>query len=217
MKLEYAVIAVYLGLFGYHCWKSRQWHWLAGAVVLWLGMGALSASVLPWITGIPLWRNAMGAGVIGAPFIPLKASLLQPYFFVTFASLFFMVNHWCWHRKLKIWFADPRLSAYLIYLAISGLLLHLSYLIVLLAAVWTYPNGVSIWVCASLLQLYLLSPISWIGLQWTLMALFWVWRRLFNRGRVVWFTTPLLQGTVLAALMMMVAWVLRDMLRYFYH
>ncbi len=197
MSLDKIIITLYLALFVWQCMRHAQVQWLWGAVALWFGFGLLLAQHLPGIWGIGRW-----------------AGIYQPYFYISLASLFFFVTHWRWHRPSQRFYADPKCSPYLIYLAISGMLLHLAWLIVLLIGLWRYPNGVSSYVVLSLAQLYVLQPSYWIMIQWCLMAVLWAFQRQFVHTRLLCFSVQQLQAAFFSGLLAWMAYVVMDLSHY---
>ena len=154
------VLAAYIGLFVSQTLLRRQWLWLGGAVLLWW-LGALySGRLLP--------------GIFGTHKI---ANLYVPYLYITLASVWPLSTGWRRGadgkgRCLKTG------SAYLSLLAVSGMVQHLAFGVLVWLAAYEYPGGASLLVLPNLLQQYLLQPAVWICSQWLLMGLFYLHRRL---------------------------------------
>lgn len=194
--LSLVVMCVYVGLFAYFVLRSDLKQWLTGALVLAAGGSWLLSSVLP---GFVYYH--------GSAFLNLAA------LYITLSSLFFFVNQWHYHSATGVFYAEPGCPPYLVYLAVSGMMMHLAWLIPLLWSTYQYPDGLSTYSLLGLLQLYFLQPIYWILAQWSLMAMFFVVGR--------WRKTPLtivsmgqLQFAFLFGLLAVSAYVIHDLLRY---
>lgn len=177
------VLAAYISLFVWQCLRQRQWLWLVAAIALWLGTGMFSARLVPGI---------LGPAHLGNVYVP--------FLYIVFAS----VCLWLPRRARN---GDGRGGNYLILLAVSGVLQHLSFLLLVLLVCSSYPQGMSLYVWPSLLQLYGLQPVCWIGCQWVLMAVFYVHWRL-NGVAAGRFSSLQLQGGFLLSLLFQAAYVL---------
>ena len=186
------VLAAYISLFVWQSLRQRQWLWLWLTVILWLGVGVASARLLPGLLGIEHLVN-----------------VYTPYVYVVPASLCLWLAAWrrkpghpAWHMQ--------RGGDYLALLAVSGVLQHLSFLLLLALVRYAYPHGLTLYVWPSLLYQYGLQPVYWIGCQWLLMALFYAHRRLLAQP-ATGFSWPQLQLGFLIALLLQVLFVVVDL------
>lgn len=194
--LNTVVLVLYAGLFAYHCWISGQKQWLLASALL--GM------VSSW------WLSGVLSG-----FVYQHGSLLLYLtpMWVSLGSLFFFVNTWRYHRATQVFYAEPPCSPYLVYLAVSGMMLHLAWLVPLLWAQHQYPEGMSYYVLQGLLQMYFLQPLYWVLLQWCLMLLFFVAQR-WRKTPVVVVSMGQLQFAFLFGLCAVSAYVISDLSKY---
>lgn len=160
-NLNLWVLAAYISLFVWQCFRQRQWLWLAGAVLLWWGGAALAARLLPGILGVEHLANAY-----------------IPHVYIATASLLCCLP------------GQRPPVGYLRDLACSGLLQHAALAVLALAVCWHYPGGFSLYAAPALLYHYLLQPTGWIAGQWMLMALWALHRRWLPEtpvgGRSAW-------------------------------
>lgn len=209
--ITWLIIALYITAFIYISFSARQFNWLWGSVVLWLGFGVLGAKILPGLWGITH-----------------PASLLHPYFYIALSSIFFFVNHWkhqrlphiligkneqgeitSQHKRIPVFVSDPQVGALSAFWAVSGLILHLAFLLIVLLALWQYPEGNSTFALLSLLQMYFLHPIFWIGAHSLLIALMWLTRAI-RQNRFAIISYEDLALLFLSSLMLCTLYVLYD-------
>lgn len=184
------VLSVYIAVFITAAFQRRQFSWLWGSVLMWVGFGMLSARVMP--------------GVLGITHI---ANTYPVYGYIMLASLFLFANGWQRHARLPGWQLVGG-GAFLAYFAVAGVLQHISWLLLLLLTGWQYPQGLSTLVLTGLLSLYFLQPVAWIAGQFFLMLLMWLHRRYLSRQDVLFFSPLQLQGVLLISLLLQVACVL---------
>lgn len=158
------VLAAYIGLFISQSLFQRQWRWLLTAIVLW------------WATA--LWSSRLLPGIFGTGKI---ANLYVPYIYITAASVWPLLTAWRRNAGGKD-FSLHTGSPYLSLLAVSGLLQHLAFALLVLLTAYYYPGGISLYVWPNLLQQYLLQPMVWIASQWLLMGLFYLHRRVSGQA-----------------------------------
>lgn len=193
------VLMVYAGLFAWHAYKSEQKQWLMGAIVLGLGSAWLMSNLLPGFV-----YNHFSALIY---LLPLWVSL---------SSLFFFVGKWRYHSATKVFYAEPPCSPYLVYLAVSGMMMHLAWLIPLLWSSYQYPNGLSFYSSMSLGQLYLLQPLYWIVAQWCLMLILHL-AQAWHRSPVVLISVTQLQFSFLFSLLAVSVYLISDFTNYYVH
>lgn len=194
--LSTVVVCVYVGLFVYFAVRSGLRQWLTGALVLAAGGSWLLSNLLP---GFVYYH--------GSAFLNLAV------LYITLSSLFFFVNHWHYHSATGVFYAEPDTPPYLVYLAVSGMMMHLAWLIPLLWSSYQYPEGLSSFSLLGLLQLYFLQPIYWIGAQWSLIAMFFVVER-WRKSPLTIITMAQLQFAFLFGLFAVTAYVIHDLSRY---
>ena len=190
------IILVYAALFAYYVYQSGQSQWLLSSIALALGSTWLLASVLPGF--------AYHHATLFLHSLPLCMCL---------GSLFFFVNRWQYHQATKVFYAEPPCHPYLLYLAITGMTLHLAWLIPMAAVLWQYPEGLSLYLLLSLLQLYGLQPVYWILIQWSMMLVLAALGRLQAKS-VHYVTIAQIQMSFLIALLAVVVYVCHDFLNY---
>ena len=190
------VVCVYVGLFAYFVVRSELKHWLTGALVLAAGGSWLLSSLLP-----------------GFVYVHGSAFLNLAVLYITLSSLFFFVNHWHYHSATGVFYAEPGTPPYLVYLAVSGMMMHLAWLIPLMWSTYQYPEGLSTYALLGLLQWYVLQPMYWILAQWSLMAMFFVVQR-WRKSPLTIVTMAQLQIAFLFGILAVSAYVVHDLLRY---
>ena len=194
--LSTVVVCVYVGLFVYFTVRSGLRQWLTGALVLAAGGSWLLSNLLP---GFVYYH--------GSAFLNLAV------LYITLSSLFFFVNHWHYHAATGVFYAEPDTPPYLVYLAVSGMMMHLAWLIPLLWSTYQYPQGLSSYSLLGLLQLYFLQPIYWICAQWSLMVMFFVVER-WRKSPLTIISMAQLQFAFLFGLFAVTAYVIHDLSRY---
>ena len=191
-----SIIYIYLGLFVYFACKSGLKQWLWASVVLGLATMWFLADLLPGF----VYHNT---GLV------LHASI----FCITLGSLFFFVNDWHYHSATKVFYAEPGCSPYLVYLAITGMLFHLVWLILLGWSSYQYPNGLSSFSLMALLQLYFLQPVYWIVMQWSVMLML-AWAARWRQMPVTVVSMTQIQLCFLIFLLSLSVYVVSDLSQY---
>ena len=191
------VLALYISLFVWQSLRQRQWLWLWLAVLLWLGSAVFSMRLLP--------------GVLGVAHI---GNVYAPHAYVVPASVCLWLL--AWRRHPKGGWQMRQGGDYLALLAVSGVVQHLSFIVLLLLVYSSYPQGLTLYVWPALWYQYWLQPVFWLGSQWLLMALFYAHRRLDNEApnRFSW---PQLQAGFLISLLIQALFVLVDLGKRFGH
>lgn len=213
--ITWLIIVLYIAAFIHIAFRSGQFNWLWGSVILWLGFGILGAKVLPGIWGITH-----------------SASLLHPYFYISLASIFFFINHWqyqslpkllivnrrsknayCTRSNKSVFVSDPQVSSLCTFWAVSSLILHLAFLLILLLSLWHYPEGNSSFALLSILQMYFLHPIFWIGAHSLLMLLMWLTRIKHCQG-ITFIEPEDLALLFLSSLLLCIIYIMYDAMRF---
>lgn len=148
ISINASFVFIYTIVFIWQCVHCRQWVWLISSVAIWMALNECSIWLLP------------GLGTI-----PLMGSLFLCHFYVfagSMAVLFF--------RQ----YSRHKASVYLELLLQSSVILHVSWLILIILAWWQYPNGLSLMFANGLIQMYLWQPAFWLTSQWLLMLLWWL-------------------------------------------
>lgn len=146
--------------FIWQAFQHKQFQWLWFSVALWLVLGLFSARVMPHVLGITHTANAF---------------LLPTYLFI--GSIFFWLNTVERLPENPKYFQSRIHAPALTLFAISSLAIHLAFLVLVIAIGLLYPTGVSAYVAAFIVRLFL-DPINWLCLQVFLMALFAFHRRI---------------------------------------
>ncbi|MCP1659731.1 hypothetical protein [Neisseria perflava] len=162
-----------------------QWFW--SSVILWLAVGWLGSKLLP--------------GIWGITHIP---PLFLPHAYLTVGSIFFFID--CWRKTPdgKFWQTDgkhPLLSLF----AVSNLLMTLAFLFLAALVCYHFPNGKTAFVMPALLKMYALMPVYWFVLQFLLMAVFYVHRRVMMKQPVCLFSRKQLESGLLLAVIWQIA------------
>ncbi|MDK4680754.1 hypothetical protein QDY71_07740 [Kingella negevensis] len=131
--------------------RTRQFSWLITSLLLWLGAYVLLAyQFLPFLHFTT----------------PLQLNITHAFIFIS--SLIFWCNQLHRYTPQKWQFNSSQLLSLI---ALSSLIMHIVYLL-LIAMVWaTYPNGVSGYLVAKLLEFYMLNPSAWYIITATLMLM----------------------------------------------
>lgn len=194
--LSTVVILIYAGLFFYYAHTNGHTQWMLATIGLGMGSMWLLASVLPGF----VYHHA----ILFLYLLPLWISL---------GSLFFFVNHWRYHAATRVFYAEPPCSPYLMYLALTGMTLHLAWLVPMASALYQHPDGLSPYVLMGLLQLYFLQPVYWILIQWLIMGMF-AWVARMRATPVHYLTISQIQISFLVGLMAVSVYIVDDLLRY---
>ncbi len=187
------LLVAYVLIFIYCAYRDGQFQWLWGSVFVWLGLGALGARLLPGILGIAQF-----------------ATFYTPHLYIAIGSLFFFVNHWQKLPGLSMWYARST-SMFIGLFAVSGALM-LTALTLLTGIIWLgAPGTLRAYLLPILMQMYLLEPLFWIGLQTLLMALFFVHRVFIEKRSANVFSNAQLQVGLLLALLVQTAWIVSSL------
>lgn len=179
----FLIIILFVLLFFVQTLRRHQFNWFWFAVAIWLALGLLSARILPNILGITHLTNAYlahGYVFVGSIFFFLNSTFRQP-------------------ERAATWHA-PQAGGYLTLLAISGLCLHVAFVIMWILTWWTYPQGYSAMLPAKLLAMYVFDPFFWFGMQFLLMLLFAL-HRAIRRDALDVFSAAQIQVGVLLGLL----------------
>lgn len=149
ININACFLLIYAAVFIQQCVSHRQWLWLNSSIALWLVCGVVSEWFFPGWAGPLHWGN-----------------LFLCHFYVFAGSLIALLNRRQYRHSL--------LSPYLDLLWRSGVVLHISWLILLGAAYYQYPKGMSVIFASGLIQQYLWQPAFWLGNQWLLMLIWWL-------------------------------------------
>ena len=187
------LLAAYVALFIWQVYRAEQFQWLWASVFLWIGFGALGARLLPGILGITH-----------------LATLYTPHVYIAIASIFYFTNSWQRMPAQNIWYA--RSNVFLGLFAVSGLLMLLSFCVLTGLTLFSYPNSLSAYILPALLQMYLLEPVLWMGMQAILMSVFFVHRVVIEKRPANVFSNKQLQGAFLITLLFQTVWVLASLL-----
>ena len=184
----------YVVLFIWQAYRDEQFQWLWGSVLLWIGLGTLGARLLPGVLGITHF-----------------ATLYTPHIYIAIASVFYFANDWQRMPAQNIWYGRSN-SVFISLFAVSGLLMLLSFCTLAGLTLLSYPNSLSAYILPALLQMYLLEPVLWIGMQAILMAVFFVHRVVIEKRPANVFSNKQLQGAFLITLLFQTVWVLASLL-----
>nr|WP_311476231.1 hypothetical protein [uncultured Neisseria sp.] len=137
--------------------RAQRFQWFWAAVLLWLGISALGARLLPGMWGFTH---------IGPLFIP--------HFYLTVASIFFFIDDCSKTEDGKFWSAGE--YACLTLFAVSNVVMTLAFVFLACAVYFILPLAGSVFAWAALLKIYALKPIYWFALQGVLMLVFYLHR-----------------------------------------
>lgn len=185
--------ALFVLAFAAQALHRRRFGWLLAASFLWF-------AAMGWV----VWQLAQSRILIRDASLLTTAmewSMAGAHGFVFLASAVFFAGavKRLPQSRPAAW-ANTRGDVFLTLLAVSGLLMHLAFFI-LAALAWSlFPQGMSAFYPALLLQLYLFDPINWYACQAVLMALFYLHRTWFGGGRADMFSLPQLSAGLLLAL-----------------
>lgn len=183
-------ISLFTLIFIVQTMRRHQFQWLWFAVAVWLSLGILSGRVLPHILGITTWTN-----------------LYLVHFYAFLGSVFFFINS---VEKLpkpenkqnaaQMWHS-PKAGVWLTLFALSGLVMHVAFLIWSVLVWWVYPEGYTSLLLIRLLFLYVSEPVYWYSLQLLIMLIFAL-HRLMVREALHVFSLPQLQMGLMLCLML---------------
>ncbi|MBR7002004.1 MAG: hypothetical protein IKI11_05030 [Neisseriaceae bacterium] len=188
MTVTLIISSLYFVLFMFLALKSQQKQWIAGTIVMMMGVFLIIKLRL--------------FGV----FAP-HTLLLHPYFYISIASFFFFISDWHWQPENRTFYAKKSHS-FLSAWAVASFMQHLAYLIVLLIVSWKYPQGYTPYFLPALLKLYLLHPIFWIVIHLFLTTFLWLIGQ--PQGKQRHFSVVDIQATFLAGLLVMMFSIIND-------
>ena len=194
--LATVVLLIYAGLFVFYTYRSGLKQWLFATVVLALASLWLLSNLAPGM----VYHHGMGLLYL----LPM---------WVCLGSLFFFVNQWRYHSGRQVFYAEPVCPPYAVYLAVSGMMLNLAWLIPVLWSSFQYPDGLSFYSMMGLLQLYFLQPVYWILVQWTLMLMLHLAQK-WHHTPVLIISIGQLQFAFLFGLIAVSVYVVKDLAGY---
>ena len=137
--------------------RAQRFQWFWAAVLLWLGISALGARLLPGMWGFTH-----------------TGPLFIPHFYLTAASVFFFIDDCSKTEDRKFWSAGE--YAGLTLFAVSNVVMTLALVFLAVAVYFILPLAGSVFAWAALLKIYALKPIYWFALQGVLMLVFYLHR-----------------------------------------
>ena len=137
--------------------RAQRFQWLWAAVLLWLGISALGARLLPGMWGFTH-----------------TGPLFIPHFYLTAASVFFYIDDCGKTEDGKFWSAGEYTGLTLF--AVSNVVMTLAFVFLAVAVYFILPLAGSVFAWAALLKIYALKPIYWFALQGVLMLVFYLHR-----------------------------------------
>ena len=137
--------------------RAQRFQWLWATVLLWLGISALGARLLPGMWGFTH-----------------TGPLFIPHFYLTAASVFFFIDDCSKTEDRKFWSAGE--YAGLTLFAVSNVVMTLAFVFLVCAVYFILPLAGSVFAWAALLKIYALKPIYWFALQGVLMLVFYLHR-----------------------------------------
>ena len=137
--------------------RAQRFQWFWAAVLLWLGISALGACLLPGMWGFTH-----------------TGPLFIPHFYLTAASVFFFIDDCSKTEDRKFWSAGE--YAGLTLFAVSNVVMTLAFVFLACAVYFILPLAGSVFAWAALLKIYALKPIYWFALQGVLMLVFYLHR-----------------------------------------
>lgn len=136
---------------------AQRFQWLWATVLLWLGISALGARLLPGMWGFTH-----------------TGPLFIPHFYLTIASIFFFIDDCSKTEDKKFWSAGE--YAGLTLFAVSNVVMTLAFVFLAGVVYFILPLAGSVFAWAALLKIYALKPIYWFALQGVLMLVFYLHR-----------------------------------------
>ncbi|HHX2503223.1 TPA: hypothetical protein ACU8BH_000575 [Neisseria subflava] len=137
--------------------RAQRFQWFWAAVLLWLGISALGARLLPGMWGFTH-----------------TGPLFIPHFYLTAASVFFFIDDCGKTEDGKFWSAGE--YAGLTLFAVSNVVMTLAFVFLAVAVYFILPLAGSVFAWTALLKIYALKPIYWFALQGVLMLVFYLHR-----------------------------------------
>ncbi|HFC8477176.1 TPA: hypothetical protein ACFU2V_000254 [Neisseria subflava] len=137
--------------------RAQRFQWFWATVLLWLGISALGARLLPGMWGFTH-----------------TGPLFIPHFYLTAASVFFFIDDCSKTEDRKFWSAGE--YAGLTLFAVSNVVMTLAFVFLACAVYFILPLAGSVFAWAALLKIYALKPIYWFALQGVLMLVFYLHR-----------------------------------------
>lgn len=137
--------------------RAQRFQWFWAAVLLWLGISALGARLLPGMWGFTH-----------------TGPLFIPHFYLTAASVFFFIDDCSKTEDRKFWSAGE--YAGLTLFAVSNVVMTLAFVFLAVAVYFILPLAGSVFAWTALLKIYALKPIYWFALQGVLMLVFYLHR-----------------------------------------
>ena len=137
--------------------RAQRFQWLWATVLLWLGISALGARLLPGMWGFTH-----------------TGPLFIPHFYLTAASIFFFIDDCSKTEDRKFWSAGE--YAGLTLFAVSNVVMTLAFVFLAVAVYFILPLAGSVFAWTALLKIYALKPIYWFALQGVLMLVFYLHR-----------------------------------------
>ncbi|WP_455030409.1 hypothetical protein [Neisseria sp.] len=137
--------------------RAQRFQWFWAAILLWLGISALGARLLPGMWGFTH-----------------TGPLFIPHFYLTTASVFFFIDDCSKTADRKFWSAGE--YAGLTLFAVSNVVMTLAFVFLACAVYFILPLAGSVFAWTALLKIYALKPIYWFALQGVLMLVFYLHR-----------------------------------------
>ncbi len=137
--------------------RAQRFQWFWAAILLWLGISALGARLLPGMWGFTH-----------------TDPLFIPHFYLTAASVFFFIDDCSKTEDRKFWSAGE--YAGLTLFAVSNVVMTLAFVFLACTVYFILPLAGSVFAWAALLKIYALKPIYWFALQGVLMLVFYLHR-----------------------------------------
>lgn len=191
VSLDFWIAIAYAAVSLAFIFRAQRFQWLWAAVLLWLGISALGARLLPGMWGFTH-----------------TGPLFIPHFYLTAASVFFFIDDCSKTEDGKFWSAGE--YAGLTLFAVSNVVMTLAFVFLVCAVYFILPLAGSVFAWAALLKIYALNPIYWFALQGVLMLVFYLHRvvvckqpaSLFSMRQIWagWMVAVVMQAVVAVAL-----------------
>lgn len=157
VSLDFGFAIAYAAVSLAFIFRAQRFQWFWAAVLLWLGISALGARLLPGMWGFTH-----------------TGPLFIPHFYLTAASVFFFIDDCSKTEDRKFWSAGE--YAGLTLFAVSNVVMTLAFVFLACAVYFILPLAGSVFAWAALLKIYALKPIYWFALQGVLMLVFYLHR-----------------------------------------
>ncbi|MCS4533705.1 hypothetical protein [Neisseria montereyensis] len=197
-SLDLWFLAVYITVFLVASYRSGEFQWLWGSVLLWVGFSAAGLRLLPGLWGLTH-----------------IAPLYIPHFYIALAALFFFVNHWRRSPDKKIWYAVEA-DSFISLFAVSSILMSVVSFFLLLIIYSRFPSGITPYVLPAFVQMYALEPGGWFVMQGVVMAIFYLHRTMILKEPANYFSSRQLQLGFLLALIFQTAYIVWILLGFRY-